>query len=241
MNSPWAICIALEDAPSLAVFRLAPGIELAADTSSIWLRGHHSDERLDAKLAGLPAHARYEWLPPDQLRRIDRRIPDAKLPPLSWQPLVTWLRVETPTSAFPATFPAAVPLRLVRSAEEREPELLLARWDDFKGFVANAAQLRLERLQFAADGEGNVLVRGRPLPPLPGRRFVLHGGVAVLAGFSWQPLVTVAALVRRFGASDENIVLWNEDGSFERVHREQFIPVSRSALRETTQALNALK
>jgi hypothetical protein len=72
---------------------------------------------------------------------------------------------------------------------------------------------------------------------LPGQRFVLHGGVAVPVGFAWEPQVDSTALARRFAAADDAIVLWNEDQTITRLHSEQFVPLSRSALRATQQAL----
>jgi hypothetical protein len=202
VNFPWAICIAQEDAASLAALRLMGGIEVAEDGSQIWLRGQRADERFEARLAGLPAREKYEWLPSNQLRPVDRRIPSARLPELPWQALNVWLQVSLPTPALAAIHPPTTPLRLVRSTHEQEPELLLTRLEELRAFAAGAAKVRLDRLQFAADAQGAVIVRGQPLPPLPGRRFVLHAGVAVPAGFAWEPAVSAPALARCFGASD---------------------------------------
>ena len=237
MNFPWAICIAREDAASLAALRLTMGLEVAESGQDVWLRGQRGDESLDAKLSALPARGRYELLAENHLRQIDRRVPSARLPNLRWQPLEAWLQVELPVAAFPANEPASVPLRLVRSTDERNPELLFTRFAEFKRFAEQGAQVRLDRLQFAADAGGRVLVRGRPLPPLPGCRFILHGGVAVPAGFAWQPAVSAEVLTRRFGVSGDALVLWNEDGTITRLHGEQFVPATRSAVRATGQAL----
>jgi hypothetical protein len=128
-------------------------------------------------------------------------------------------------------------LRLVRSTAEDEPALLLTSIEDLTGFADGAAKVRLDRLVLAANEDGAVIVRGMPLPPLPGRRFVLHGSVAIPAGFAWDPPVSSEVLARRFGGSGEELVLWTEDGTIQRLHREQFVPASRSAIRATAQAL----
>lgn len=221
---------------ALAAIRLSSGIEVAAAGQEIWLRGQRGDDSLNEKLSGLPANVRYEWLNPDQLRRIDQRVPSGRFPALQWQPLAAWLQVELPVAALPALEPRPVSLRLIRSAEEREPELLLTDIEAFQKFASAAAQVRLGRLQFAAAAAGRVLVRGQPLPPLPGCRYVLHCGIAVPAGFAWQPAVSPEVLARRFAVSGAALVLWNEDGTITRLHGEQFIPVSRSAVQATRQA-----
>ena len=96
MKFPWAICLAREDAGSLASLRLQAGIELAEDGNTIWIRGRATDETLTAKLAALPAHGRFEWLAPQQLRRLSERIPADRLPTVTWQPLAAWLRLSLP-------------------------------------------------------------------------------------------------------------------------------------------------
>ena len=101
--------------------------------------------------------------------------------------------------------------------------------------------MRLDRLQFAAAVDGRVLVRGKPQPPLPGQRFIIYSGVAVPAGFTWQPAVSPGVLARRFAVSGEALVLWNKDGTITRLQGEQFIPVSRSAVRATKQAFAELQ
>jgi hypothetical protein len=127
-------------------------------------------------------------------------------------------------------------LRLVRSTREQTPELLLTSVEIFSSYTRQAPRVRLERLQFAADDRGRVLVRGTPLPPVPGQRHVLHGGVAVPVGFMWEPAISVEALGRMFGVSGDALVLWEETGQYTRLHEEQFIPVTRSAGRATVKA-----
>ena len=233
---PWTLCLDREDASSLAPMRLLPGLEVAETESSVWLRGPPGDEHLQRALRALPAAARYERLPDDRLRRIEARIPGERLPPLTWQSLAGWLGIDLPAAALPADPPPPVPLRLVRSTAERTPDLLLTRFEEWMQFALQAAQVRLERLQFAAGAGGRVLVRGQPLPPLPGRRFVIHGSIAVPAGFEWHPAVDVEVVRRRLGVARDELVLWQEDGTFWRLHLEQFVAASRGAVRATAQA-----
>lgn len=236
MNFPWALRMARDDAATLAGLRLQSGLEVAVDAREVWLRGQSADDPLASRLLALPATGRYEWQAPDQLRELDKRIPSHRLPGLSWQPLDVWLQVELPAAALPANEPEAVALRLVRSGDERIPDLLLTRLDEFQRFAAQAASVRLERLRFAASADGRVLVHGTPLPPLPGQRFVSHGGVAVPAGYAWQPAVSTEVLGHRLGASGEALVLWHENGTFTRLHGEQFVAATRSAVLATAQA-----
>ena len=239
MNFPWVICLLEKDASALASLRLIQGLEAGAENQFVWLRGQRGDEGLGRRLSALPAHGRFEWLPDDRLRRLERRIPSERLPPLRWQPLNIWLQVQFPTGAMPASEPKPVSLQLVRSAEERDAELLVTRLDEWVQFARQAPLVRLDRLQFAVDASGRVLVRGKPLPPLPGGRFVLHGNIAVPAGFTWQPAVGQDVLIRAFGIGSDALALWEENGTIAPLHLEQFVPATRSAVRATHLAFAA--
>ena len=236
MNFPWAICLAPSDAAWLASLRLSRGVQVAEADELIWLRGRNGDEQLARALRGLPAVARYEWLGNDRLRRLGSRIPSGTLPQLHWQALGEWLRVDLPAAAIPACEPPPVPLRIVRCAEERAADLLLTDLSAWSRFASEAAEVRLRRLQFAVDSGARALVRGTPLPPLPGQRFVLHRSIAVPAGFAWYPAVGADELMVRLGVSPEALVLWHEDGTLTRLHADQFVPATRSAVRATARA-----
>jgi hypothetical protein len=237
MSHAWAICIGVQDVSALAPLRLMSGVEIAVAGAEIWLRGKALEDTIAARLSALPARGRFEWIGSDQLRRLDRRIPSERLPAASWHPLSEWLRVELPVAALPGFLPATIPLRLVRSVDERDPDLLLTTLEAFHRFVLEAASVRLERLRFAASDDGPVLVHGTPLPPLPGKRFVLHQSIAVPAGFTWRPAVSAEVAARRLVVSGAALVLWNEDDTVTRLHAEQLIPVTRSGVAATIKAL----
>ena len=238
---PWVICLASADAASLAPLRLTRGLEVAQKEPFIWLRGNINDETLDRLLRALPAIVRYEVLPNNRLRRVELRIPSETLPALQWQSVQTWLRVQMPSNSAGAqsqeTSPRTVSLRIVRSGEERPTELLLTSLPDWQAFALSAPDVRLRPLRFAADTSGNVVVRGQPLPPLPGRQFVLYGSIAVEAGFTWEPAVSSEVLSRRLSLPSDAVALLREDGTFTRMEGEQFVPATRSAVRETAEGL----
>jgi hypothetical protein len=236
VNTPWAICVARADESSLTVLRLCEGIEVGEADRVLWLRGQRCDEVLGRRLALLPALGRYDWLLPAQIRLRGRRIPAGDMPRIAWQPLGDWLQIAIPTPAMPASPPEPVALTLIRSTDERDPGLLLTLLDELIRFSATAAAMRLAPLQFAVNEAGLAYVLGQPLPPVPGCRFVLHGRVAVPAGCGWAPAVADDVLARCLGATGGALVAWNEDGTITRLLDEQFVPMSRSALRATLRA-----
>jgi hypothetical protein len=233
MNSPWVIRLSASDHGALAALRLTDGIEVAVDGASLWLRSRKAGEEMTGALRRLPAVARYEWLGEHRLRPWEARIPSERLPSLRWEPLAGWMRVQTPVASSPAWPPAPAGLRLVRTGDEQAPDLLQTSLTAWADFVEQAAFIRLQPLRFAADERGQVLVRGTPLPPLSGQRFVVQGDVAVPAGFTWAPAVSRQVLQRRLGLVPGQLALWYPDGRYCLLHAELLIPATRSSVRAT--------
>lgn len=239
MNVPWALCLDPADATALSAIRLVDGIEIIEADGELWLRGRRCDEPLARSLRALPARARFEWLEQDRLRRIDQRIPAGQLPAGEWQLLAGYLQPEPPVAALPAALPNLVSLRLTRSTGEHDPNLLLTDIPTLQAYVQDAPEIRLQQWQFAASASGAAIVYGTPLPPLPGDRFVVHGRIAIPAGFHWAPAVSEEVLAQRFSVAEGTLILWRENGSLTRLTVEQFLPMTRSAVRATREAIGA--
>jgi hypothetical protein len=239
VNFPWAIRLARRDAAAFAPLRLRTGLEIGEAADSLWLRGPAGESELELELRKLPAEFRSEWLPDGRLRPLESRIPSLVLPALRWEPLRKWLAVELPAANWPGERGDPVSLRLARSAEEAPANVLRTRLVDWLEFAQSAAEVRLQRLTFAVSAERQVLVRGTPLPPLAGERFVERAGIAVPAGLGWQPAVSVEVIRRVLGVAEGGFVLWEPDNTVTRLHPEQFVAATRRAVRATAEAFRS--
>ena len=130
-----------------------------------------------------------------------------------------------------------MPLAVVPGGEMREPSLLEASLDGLAAYAQAAPQWRLERWAFVATDDGRVLVRGLPLPPLSGNRFVESDGVCVTAGCAWSPAVEPAIVRQLLQLEEGEIAIFWEVGSFDRIAAGDWVRVSRSALAGTRESL----
>ena len=82
-----------------------------------------------------------------------------------------------------------------------------------------------------------MIVRGTPLPPLPGERWVECEGIATPAGWRWSPAVEAAIVRAVFGLQPGDLALWQTDGTWQRVRAAEFTAASRAAVRATAEGL----
>ncbi len=161
--------------------------------------------------------------------------PKNRLPGGPWVSLPKWLALELPPAGLAGRSEQRTPMVLVRSSRPETASVLLTSIDRWEAYAIQAPQVRLDRWQFAVAEDGRVVVRGEPLPPLPGERWVDREGIAVPAGWRWSPPVEAAIVRAVFGLEPGDLALWQTDGTWQRIRAADFMPASRAAVRATAE------
>jgi len=231
MTTRWALRLPRGEEQALARCRLIPGLEVAEEADSLWVRGPELTPAHQQLLLAIPAAERFEVALDGALRPAGRRLASGRLPALEWQRAADAVRVALPAAAFAGTPLRPAAIELIRTAEVRPPNLLLVDAAAWTRYGETAPQVRLARWTFAAGAESRVLIRGLPLPPLPGRPFTEEDGIALPAGWGLARAVSPAVLreVLRIGSGD--LALMAPDGRWEHLVAGDFVPASRGALR----------
>lgn len=232
MSHTWAIRLAAEHAVQLGSLRRTPGLEVCTSDEAVWVRGRQIEDQLERILRTLPAQ-RFTVLDDGQLLPAGRRVPDGQLPQAAWLPLADWLQIELPPAGIPETSFRAVRLQMVRAHIPAEINVVHTDLNAWQVYGVRAPQLRLDRWAFAVSKSHQVVVRGAPIPALPGRRYVEQNGIAAEAGWTWTPAVSVDVLRQRFQLAAGDLVLLRADGSLERIPAQAFVRASRSAIRSS--------
>ena len=236
MQPTWAAQLGRREADAAECLRTLPGIEACEAGEHLWLRGDTLDDDLDLKLRKLPGAVRYTVRPDGQLVARGDRVPKGRLPDGEWKLLADWIELTPQPAALGGEFSERVPLRLVRGDVEEAPNILVTDMATWRNYAAGAPELRLRPLTFAAAADGRVLVRGQPLPPLPGVRYVEHDRVAVPCGLTFCPALEPAVLHELLGLAPAELALFDAVGGFERLHCDQFVRATRSAVRFTVES-----
>ena len=240
----WALELDAADAAACGALRHEPGIDACIVAGRLWLRGQALDDALAARLRLLPALGRFHVTDDGRLVAEGARVPTGRLPEGRWFALHCWLPLEAPPVRRAGSSPPIGRMRLdlVRGGAAREANLLEIPFAVWEAHATRAPAIRLARLAFAVDDWGRALVRGTPLPALPGRRLVEEAGVAVEAGWEWRPEVSPATLRGLAGAGGDELLLVDRapDAAgvrFTILPGDAFVRATRSAVRLSALAL----
>lgn len=227
-----------------ATVRLDDSIEAAvADQSgdtaaTLWLRG----KKLEPPILSLPFAKLYRLESPaneasaqtPRLYPLDARLPTRRLPDeLNWTPLAKRIIPAAPAAAPSASLSGEkAKLRLIRGGPIRQPNLLRTDFQTWCDYAIQAPAVRLRPLHFAASHQGEVIVRGTPLPPIHGQGWIEQSGIACPGGYRFEPPLPPEVLPTHLQLLDGEIALISPDASVERIPAENFIPASRAAVRQ---------
>lgn len=235
MPEQWVVTVPVCESASLSSLRLWPHVCVFVVDDVIWVRGNTADEVQSRTLLTLPASDRFEVHEGRRLFRPLERTPSGTLPDGDWIPIADWIEVTLPVARVVTARIPRMTIQLARSGEPPKPaEFLITNGAAWVSWGATAPQVRLDSLWFAASGEGRILVRGHPLPPLPGEQFAEHDNIAVPCGWTWRPAVSAEAVRRAANVEDGALLILLRDGTHETVRTNDFVPARRSAIRQTS-------
>ncbi len=248
----WAFQIKTSSLPRLLPLRLEPDLEIAELQDGLfWVRGTGVSTERYQILAAVSDSPIFLLDEQQRLTPSTGTVPTGRLPSLSWSSLSEFVSASPPKPRRIRDSQLRIEVRLCRSGQIQDAAAIITSWENFLEWGLATSELRLKSLRFAVAGQ-KVLVIGRPIPPLPGRRFWEAGRLYVPLGYSWQPAIDETSLNQSLSllfaqshpenqhAKAENVVfIWNEGSEqIEPVQLDDLRPVSRSTLRQTAIGLS---
>lgn len=227
------IVLSQTDKAALGSVRCLPGLKAAEADGFIWLRGIPVKEQIDLRIRQLPGLHTYTMDADHNLFPPGGLTPVSKLPSLHWVSLPDLITVKLPVSALPGKIGQQHPIRLVPCGQSQPGNALLTDLHSWKAYGEEAPLVRLQQTRFALSEKNKVLIIGTPLPALPGKEYVLQGTLLLPCGYAFDPPVISALVVARLDPSKEALLLFNIDGSWEKIPKEYFVASTRSAIRFT--------
>lgn len=232
MDFSWAASVAGSQAEHLALLRLQPGVEAAPADDVWWLRGPSCEEVL-RRVRMIPHVQLFHLDAERRLRPWNRLLAVGELPEIAFAPISNMVQPVLPRAGWPAADIERVPLSLTRSSRMLPASVLITSRDVWKCYGVSAPAIRLRKWTFAVSADERVIIRGEPIPPLPGQQLCETDGVAIPAGWECSPALEGATLSSVLEADSGGLVLLSTDGTMETVPQSAFVDATRSAVRSS--------
>ena len=246
---PWVGIISDTSLVPLGRIRTIPNLEAARGSDWLWVRNiSQSRTKLEDELLinTVPWQERYHILDDILLRPVGSLIPTARLPRLSWLPLIDLLKPTLARPLMPAHWPAPLPHPVskvlsplqAKQPEWAKPEFLMVSSEDWLQFAETAPELRLKQLKFAQAARRFCLVGGQPLPPIPGTYIYQYQQTLWPAGNLPHQNSTLILWNQYLELGKDDLALIHADGTYELIPLPAWVPASRSAARLSVQPQN---
>jgi hypothetical protein len=218
---------------SLGAVRCMAGLQAAQDGAFMWIKGINALTDIDTVLKQLPVKNTFLLDEDDNLFFPGALTPADRLKALNWQPLIEFIGIELPVTALPGKAVGAVNLKLIKSSKERKGNALLTALDTWKQYAETAPESRLLTIKFAVSEQANALIIGDPLPPVPGREYWETNNILIPAGYDFEFSIMVSFIQKKLNADKSSVILFDIDGSWQKIDKSFFVAGKRSAVRLT--------
>ena len=218
----------------LGAVRTQPDLEVCAIGDSVWIRAEDASETLQQAFMELPA-IHYTATDDGQLIERGKRVPQGHVPEGPWIVIAQWMPVALPVAVLAGTPARAATIEIVPGEQFETPQFLQTKLQTWTQYAVSAPRVRLDRLAFATAADGTVFIRGEPLPPISGRRFVIRGRIAIEAAWTWRPKVSAEVLEAALAIADGHLAVMYGDGNWLSLPSERFVQATRSAVRATSE------
>ena len=223
----------IKNKESLGTVRCMEGLRAAEEENCIWIRGINALIEMDKELLRLPATHTFIIDEQNNLFLPGGLTPVNILKPMEWTSLTGFISVEAPTAALPGKTNDKVNIKIIPSAIVRKGAALLTALDIWKQYGETASETRLFATRFAVSEKNKVLILGDRLPSLPGIEYWQTGNVLISAGYEFELSVMQEFVSKKLSESKNSVILFDKDGSWQKIDKSFFVVSKRSAIRLT--------
>ena len=214
--------------------RTIPGLQVAEDGDTIWMRTNMSQQQTPGLLWGLPAEEIFTLSSENYLFLMNKQTPVAKLRELTWISLPEFLPVETPVSALPGHNHHQLTVKIIPSQHQHPGFALLTTLRIWEKYGETAAEARLKKLRFAVSSKEEVFIMGKPLPAIPGTEYWKNGQILLPAGYDFAHPVIARDVENKLLENHNDWLIFYPDQRWSVIKKNQFVIAHRAAIRLTS-------
>ncbi|EJL70028.1 hypothetical protein [Chryseobacterium populi] len=211
-------------------------VQIALDEEVIWLKDFTEEQAVSPEIQQLPNFLLYE-LREGFLFRKGALVPSKKV-----RTAFLWTAIHR---ALRLTFPPSnqnffginekVQVKLKPSDEEQPAVALLSSISEIKDLIMATPKFKLENTDWIIVDE-KALFLGTPLLAFPGKTYWFKDGHLLPTGFDFEFKNLSSLLQRKYNEEHDQWLLWNENGSYVPIDKNDFRELSVSSFRLTEKA-----
>ncbi|MFN8672363.1 MAG: hypothetical protein U0457_09855 [Candidatus Sericytochromatia bacterium] len=210
-------------------------IEVAEDNNLIWVKIPELTEELDLIIKKIPLEHKYYFDEKNRLFEFDKITPIEVLKKLNWESIYDFLDISfSLTDTKIEKIEPNYKVELIVSSAYQKGSALLVDLKDLKNYVETSSNIRFKHLIFASNNIQSIVI-GEPLPAIKGKEYCLKNNLLIPSGYSFELELLYPLIAKKLNAKNNAYILFYEDNTYEKILIENFIPVSRSAIRLSMQ------
>jgi len=224
------------DEDFLGAIRDWKNVQISLDDDVIWLKNFTEEQAVSAEIQQLPNFLLYE-LRDGLLFRKGALVPSKKMrTALLWSPIDKALKLTFPPSN--QNFfgiDEKVGIKLKPSENEQPATALLSSFSEIKAQIIELPKFKLEKIDWIVIDD-KALFLGTPLLSFPGKTYWSKNGHLLPTGFDFEFKNVSILLQKKHNEELDKWLVWNEDGSYLSINKNDFRKLSVSSFRLTEKA-----
>jgi hypothetical protein len=234
----YYLCIDQQRKDDLSRIRTWPNLKVGQEENLFWVKDLEYAQLHSVEVKSLPFKSIF-YENNNKLYYLNSRLPERTVPNLLWTPI---------DRALPANLPSfnhnyfgihsRVNIQLVPIETEVEGVAMVTSIDILEKYVETAPAVRMQMINWCILDGKKVLLIGKPLLPLPGDIFWHRKTFLLPAGYDLELHILSKLIEVSVNPFNDHWVLWNIDGSYTLVSKDDLVGLSRSSFRLSSNLLH---
>ena len=159
------------------------------------------------------------------------KVPFEKFENLKWILLYEYFNITFPVSALSGELKEKISVSFIPGDHPTSSLALVTNFFHWKDYCLSNSKLRTDKLKYSLSDDSRVIVIGEPIPNIPGIDYLLEGNLLWPTGLDFEFSFMKQLLLDKTRDTD-NYYLFDKDGNYEEIKKENVGKVDLTALRE---------